>query len=115
MVKRQMSDRRAPIVGGRWFSGVRLREVREAAGLSQRELARQAGLSHEAVSRLERGDTMIPRWGTMRRLAKALGMAPERLVESTWQQIPEHRRPSRPSAASIARRYLREQMLGGIG
>jgi transcriptional regulator with XRE-family HTH domain len=115
MVKRPMADRRLPIFGGKWFSGVRLREVREAAGLSQRELARQAGLSHEAVSRLERGDTVIPRWSTMRRLAGALGMAPERLVESTWQASADDRRTPRFSAARIARHYLREQILGGVG
>jgi transcriptional regulator with XRE-family HTH domain len=109
-----MADRRPHLIGGRWFSGVRLREVREAAGLSQRQLARQAGLSHEAVSRLERGATTTPRWATMRRLAGALGMAPERLVESTWQAPADGRRTPRLSAVRLARLYLREQVLGGV-
>ena len=38
-----------------WMMGGRMRELREALGLSQRELAAEWGISWEAISRKERG------------------------------------------------------------
>jgi transcriptional regulator with XRE-family HTH domain len=58
---------------------VRLREAREARGLSQRELAVRAGLSRVTVNRLEMG-RLTPRRGTLARLAEALGLSPSDLV-----------------------------------
>ena len=40
--------------------GARLRQLREAAGLSQEELARRAGLTPNAVGTLERGERRRP-------------------------------------------------------
>jgi predicted ATPase/DNA-binding CsgD family transcriptional regulator/transcriptional regulator with XRE-family HTH domain len=57
--------------------GETLRTFRVAAALSQEELAQKAGLSLRAVSDLERGARTIPRLETVRRLAAALGLAPE--------------------------------------
>lgn len=90
--------------------GLRLREEREAAGLSQRALARLAGLSPQAVSRLERGVTQTPRWDTIRRLSKALGLLPERLVQWTWRPLAAAAPKSRREATRNARRFLREQL-----
>ena len=56
-----------------------LREVRQSRGLSQKELGELAGCSSGTVFRLEnqlRG--AYP--GTVRKLATALGVAPEELV-----------------------------------
>src|SRR3954471_8237587 len=53
--------------------GVRLRALREAAGLSQEELAERAGLSSHAISALERGTRTRPYPHTMRALCEALG------------------------------------------
>jgi len=54
--------------------GKRLKELREAAGMTQEGLARAAELSTSAVSRIEqRGKD--PAWSTVRRLARALGVA----------------------------------------
>ena len=50
----------------------RLRQLREAAGLSQYALAKRSGLTKQAVSRLEMG-TRDPAWETVQRLAMALG------------------------------------------
>jgi transcriptional regulator with XRE-family HTH domain len=52
----------------------RLRELREAAGLSQYELAKQSGVSKQALSKLERGERQ-PSWETVRKLARALNVS----------------------------------------
>src|SRR5690348_11418176 len=64
----------------RRFSGALLRRRREELGLSQRALAARAGTSPGTVGRLEQGRARAPHLATIRRLAAALGVAPERLV-----------------------------------
>jgi tetratricopeptide (TPR) repeat protein/DNA-binding XRE family transcriptional regulator len=54
--------------------GVRLRELRAAAGLTQEELAAAATLSVRSVSDLERGVALTARKETARLLADALGL-----------------------------------------
>ncbi len=49
-----------------------MRELRLAAGLSQRGLAQKAGTSQPAVARYERG-AAVPSWETLERLAGACG------------------------------------------
>jgi transcriptional regulator with XRE-family HTH domain len=49
-----------------------VRELRLAAGLSQRGLAQRAGTSQPAVARYERG-AATPSWETLQRLAAACG------------------------------------------
>lgn len=53
--------------------GRRLRELREAAGLTLAALGERAGMSYQNVARLERGDR-DPTWPTLIRLADALGV-----------------------------------------
>jgi excisionase family DNA binding protein len=60
-------------------AGKRLRAIREAAGLNQIQLAAASGLTHEAISRLETGKCW-PYAETVRKLAGALGVEPERFV-----------------------------------
>ncbi len=55
--------------------GARLRQLREAAGLTQEELALRAGLSSDAVSKLERGQRRRPYPHTVRALADALNLS----------------------------------------
>ena len=55
--------------------GARLRQLREAAGLTQEELASRAGLSSDAVSTLERGQRNRPYPHTVRALADALDLS----------------------------------------
>jgi transcriptional regulator with XRE-family HTH domain len=52
--------------------GARLRELREAAGLTQRQLAKKAGLYLSAVSKFETG-VREPVWSNVVALAGALG------------------------------------------
>ena len=54
-----------------WFAG-RLRELREAAGLSRLDLALKAGLKPGTVRDLEQGRRK-PQWATVLALAGALG------------------------------------------
>jgi transcriptional regulator with XRE-family HTH domain len=60
-------------------AGWRLRQVREAAGLTQLEVAAIAGITHEAISLLETG-RRAPMVATVRRLAQALRVAPRVFV-----------------------------------
>jgi tetratricopeptide (TPR) repeat protein/transcriptional regulator with XRE-family HTH domain len=54
--------------------GVRLRAIREAAGLSQQQLADRSGLSIRAVRNIEHGRTHWPYRDSLTRLADALGL-----------------------------------------
>ena len=53
--------------------GKRLKELREAAGLSQYELAKRSEVSGASLSRIERGDR-DPSWETVLKLARALNV-----------------------------------------
>ena len=59
--------------------GMRLRWLREAAGLTQIALGAKAGLTHEVLSLIETGKR-APRPETLRRLAHALRVEPERFI-----------------------------------
>ncbi len=59
-------------MGGEHF-GPRLRELREAAGLTQQELAARVGVQWETISRWERG-TREPSWSNVLAMASALGV-----------------------------------------
>lgn len=79
-----------------------LREMRLAAGLSQRDLARRAETSQPAIARYERG-VATPSWETLQRLATACGrwlklntgVMPEQhdveLAETLLELTPEER------------------------
>ncbi|MBI3469228.1 MAG: helix-turn-helix transcriptional regulator [Planctomycetes bacterium] len=64
--------------GSRWVDdfSLRLKSLREAAGLKQAELAHRAGLSVQAIAALEQG-ARRPTWQTVRRLAIALDVGEE--------------------------------------
>jgi DNA-binding XRE family transcriptional regulator len=53
---------------------------RERSLLTQAELAEAASMSRDQVSRIER-DEVDPRFSTIRKLAKALGVDPQELTE----------------------------------
>lgn len=52
--------------------GLLLRDLRQAAGLSQRALAQRGETSQPAIARYESG-AATPSWETLQRLAKACG------------------------------------------
>jgi transcriptional regulator with XRE-family HTH domain len=59
--------------------GDRLKELRERKLLTQAELGAAAGVSRDQVSRIER-DEVDPRFSTIRKLARALGVDPSELT-----------------------------------
>ncbi len=59
---------------------LRLREVRERRFLTQQELADLAGTTKANISRIETG-LQRPRPSTLKRLAAALGVEPDALVD----------------------------------
>ncbi len=61
---------------------LKLRELRERKFLSQQELADAAGTTKANISRLERGEQQA-RGSTIRKLAEALGVQPDELVD--WE------------------------------
>lgn len=70
--------------------GVRLKVLREKAGLTQEALARLAGLSTSFVSKLEQRD-VDPAWSTVRSLAKALNISCDTFAEEDGDEIPEEK------------------------
>ena len=56
----------------------RVREFREAAGLTQAELAQAAGLTVGAISQIERGENE-PKLGTAASIARVLGTSVDAL------------------------------------
>ncbi len=56
-----------------------LKELREAAFISQRDLAAASGISKATIAALERGRRRRPQWRTLRALAKALGVHPKEI------------------------------------
>ena len=61
--------------------GKMLREFREAKGLTQVEVAKKAGVTQPYIAKLESGDKKNPSLAILKRLAKALGVPVEELVE----------------------------------
>lgn len=62
-------------------NGDRVRELRQAAYLTQAELAERAGIRSERLSRLENGTQTNMFRTTVRALAEALGVAPGELAD----------------------------------
>ena len=53
--------------------GVRLRQLREAAGLTQEQLGEKAGMPYQSIAKYERG-AVEPTWPNVKILAGALGV-----------------------------------------
>jgi transcriptional regulator with XRE-family HTH domain len=81
-----------------WFAG-RLRELRAAAGLTQRELAERAGVSQRGLAQWEIG-RREPAWGSVLALAEALGVDCTAFARPPGKLPPP--RPGRPPAAGRA-------------
>lgn len=60
----------------------RLRELRRRRVLTLRELEEVSGVSYATVWRLESGRATDARPSTIRKLARALGVEPEELIDS---------------------------------
>ncbi len=71
--------------------GKRLRELREAKGLSQRDIEKRTGLFRSYVSRVECGHA-IPRLETLGKWAKALRLPLSALFVEDYSSRAEHQR-----------------------
>lgn len=58
----------------------KLKRAREKRLMTQEELAKSTGISVTSISRIENG-AHKPRFSTVKKLAAALGVEPERLIE----------------------------------
>jgi len=67
----------------------RLREVREAAGLTQAQLAERIGVGQRQISKIEKGDIDSAKVGTIRRYLEAVGgdLAMEYVVGDQRMQV----------------------------
>ncbi len=76
---------------------IRIRELREARGLTQKELAVLAGLALGSVASAEQG-TRTPSITTAFQIATALGVTVNDLLDSPESESPKPRRgrPRRP-------------------
>ena len=61
--------------------GDRLKDLRIEQALTQRELADKAGIGVNTMNRIELNETE-PHMSTIRKLARALGVEPRRLVKA---------------------------------
>jgi len=59
--------------------GEQLRELRRRKVLTQEQLAVDSGVSSATIRRIESGQ-LTPRFSTIRKLAKGLGLQPEELA-----------------------------------
>ena len=78
--------------------GDRLRELRQAAGLSQEELARRADVLLGTVQKIEQGIVADPRWSSVTALARALGVTLDALAEPPVGRRPPRRRGRPPGS-----------------
>lgn len=91
-----------------------LKRARQGAGLSQADLGRRAGLTGSYVCMLELRRKPAPAADVVRKLAKALGVAPRELVRlSTLERTPDavRRQVARLSKDRVRARRRRDRLL----
>ena len=57
-----------------------LKSLRIKKGWTQEKLAQEAGISYHTLIKIERGNIKDPRLGTIKKLAKVLGVSIDKLV-----------------------------------
>ena len=80
--------------------GRTIRVERQRAELTQSELARKAGIAPNHLSRLESGEKIDPRFATMIRLAKVLGVSLDTFANGIARRI-SSRKSTDANAAQI--------------
>lgn len=64
-----------------WFIGQQIRAARERNGWRQEDLAQESGIARANIARLEKGG-QVPKVGTLRRVAAALGLETDALLKA---------------------------------
>lgn len=86
--------------------GLRLKELREAAGLSQQELADRIGFHKLSVAKIEQG-IREPTWASVLALANALGVTSDAFAkEPTTVHEPKRGRPAKSNSEATARPHV---------
>ena len=81
--------------------GTNLAVIRERRMWTQAQLAEEAGVSPTTVSGIETGRISRPHFGTLRRLANALGVDPQILLTPEQPSSPEFNKQGRPAPLSL--------------
>ncbi|MCD8186580.1 MAG: helix-turn-helix domain-containing protein [Rikenellaceae bacterium] len=66
-----------------------IKTLRQRRGFSQEELAEKAGLSLRTIQRIENGETEA-RGDSLKRIAAALGVTPNEIIDWTMQENPPY-------------------------
>ncbi len=77
----------------RGAAGARIAVIRERRMWTQARLAEEAGISPTTVSGIESGRISRPHFGTLRKLARALGVEPEELLSAPGRPAERGARP----------------------
>lgn len=86
--------------------GTRLRQLREAAGLTQTELGERVGIYYQNIAKYERG-AVQPNWPMVISLAAALGVTPDAFLgdaDRTAFQADDVPPPEEPPARPMGKR-----------
>jgi transcriptional regulator with XRE-family HTH domain len=77
--------------------GLKLKELREAKGWSQKKLADESGTSQKGISNWENGER-VPAWDAVLKLAKALGVDCTAFggLDEPTEEPPAKAKPGRP-------------------
>lgn len=83
----------------------KLREAREAAGLTQAQIAERTGIRQETISRLETGAIFNPSWRTLGLYAVAVGLelkldAKPTDAPASPAPVPKRKNPSKTTGRS---------------
>jgi transcriptional regulator with XRE-family HTH domain len=76
------------------------RAAREGLGLTQAQVAQKMGMNPGVYGRLERGG-MMPSVGALRRLATALGVPPDALLDMSPEEVPISARDLSPETRKV--------------
>ena len=87
--------------------GERIQRARKVAELSLNALAEASGVSKGYISQLENGGAVNPSIDTLKKIAVALGLTPQDLLEEPKRPIPGSGRLPRGLAAFLQERETR--------
>jgi len=76
--------------------GDRIRELREAAGLTRERLAHEAGITLSTLQKLEQGHVIDPNWSTVRALAIVLNVDMNLWKNEELKRAAGNKPPGRP-------------------
>jgi len=85
--------------------GEKVRRMREKLGMNQKQLAEASGITQATISRIESGQVKELKSEALKRLAKALGITVDYLVDKTDRLTPNDIVRSDPTAQYIFRGY----------